>query len=33
MAAIAENCDVPVSVKCRIGVDDAESYDELCEYV
>ncbi|MCO5592095.1 hypothetical protein L7F22_046090 [Adiantum nelumboides] len=32
MAAIAENCDVPVSVKCRIGVDDAESYDELCKY-
>ncbi|KAH6555100.1 hypothetical protein KP509_1Z281600 [Ceratopteris richardii] len=33
MAAIAENCDVPVSVKCRIGVDDAESYDELCTFV
>eukprot|EP00250_Pteridium_aquilinum_P014040 c21740_g1_i1 orf=72-1394(+) len=33
MAAIAENCSVPVSVKCRIGVDDAESYDELCTFV
>ena len=31
MSAIAANCDVPVSVKCRIGVDDHDSYDELCE--
>ena len=32
MSAIAANCDVPVSVKCRIGVDDRDSYEELCEY-
>ncbi|MQM18187.1 hypothetical protein Taro_051176, partial [Colocasia esculenta] len=31
MSAIAANCDVPVSVKCRIGVDDHDSYSELCE--
>jgi len=31
MSAIAANCDVPVSVKCRIGVDDRDSYEELCE--
>ncbi|KAJ0986753.1 hypothetical protein J5N97_005109 [Dioscorea zingiberensis] len=33
MSAIAANCDAPVSVKCRIGVDDRDSYDELCEFV
>ncbi|PUZ46403.1 hypothetical protein GQ55_7G074700 [Panicum hallii var. hallii] len=33
MSAIATNCDVPVSVKCRIGVDDRDSYEELCEFV
>ncbi|XP_020110731.1 uncharacterized protein LOC109725787 isoform X3 [Ananas comosus] len=33
MSAIAANCDVPVSVKCRIGVDDRDSYEELCEFV
>lgn len=31
MSAIASNCDVPVSVKCRIGVDDKDSYNELCK--
>lgn len=31
MSAIASNCDVPVSVKCRIGVDDRDSYNELCK--
>jgi len=31
MSVIAANCDVPVSVKCRIGVDDRDSYEELCE--
>jgi hypothetical protein len=31
MSAIAANCNVPVSVKCRIGVDDRDSYEELCE--
>ncbi|XP_072976191.1 uncharacterized protein [Typha angustifolia] len=33
MSAIAANCDVPVSVKCRIGVDDHDSYEELCGFV
>lgn len=33
ISAIAANCDVPVSVKCRIGVDDHDSYEELCEFV
>eukprot|EP00268_Persea_americana_P067479 TRINITY_DN9302_c0_g3_i11.p1 TRINITY_DN9302_c0_g3~~TRINITY_DN9302_c0_g3_i11.p1 ORF type:complete len:238 (+),score=45.61 TRINITY_DN9302_c0_g3_i11:416-1129(+) len=33
MSAIAANCDVPVSVKCRIGVDDHDSYNELCNFV
>ncbi|KAL6660442.1 hypothetical protein ACP70R_001988 [Stipagrostis hirtigluma subsp. patula] len=33
MSAIAANSDVPVSVKCRIGVDDRDSYEELCEFV
>lgn len=31
MSAIAANSDVPVSVKCRIGVDDHDSYNELCK--
>lgn len=31
MSAIAANSDVPVSVKCRIGVDDHDSYEELCK--
>lgn len=31
MSAISANCDVPVSVKCRIGVDDHDSYSDLCE--
>ncbi|KAL4198387.1 hypothetical protein AMTRI_Chr03g45610 [Amborella trichopoda] len=33
MSAIAANCSVPVSVKCRIGVDDRDTYDELCDFV
>uniref|UniRef100_A0A0E0GYG7 DUS-like FMN-binding domain-containing protein n=1 Tax=Oryza nivara TaxID=4536 RepID=A0A0E0GYG7_ORYNI len=33
MSAIAANCNVPVSIKCRIGVDDRDSYEELCEFV
>lgn len=32
MCAIAANTNVPVTVKCRIGVDDHDSYDELCEF-
>jgi len=31
MSAIAANTNVPVTVKCRIGVDNHDSYDELCE--
>ncbi|XP_078443803.1 uncharacterized protein LOC144713169 [Wolffia australiana] len=33
MTAISDNCDVPISVKCRIGVDDRDSYSELCEFI
>ncbi|KAL5986629.1 hypothetical protein ACLOJK_014962 [Asimina triloba] len=29
MSAIASSSSVPISVKCRIGVDDHDSYDEL----
>ncbi|KAL0397578.1 UNVERIFIED_CONTAM: tRNA-dihydrouridine(20/20a) synthase [Sesamum calycinum] len=29
MSVISANTDVPVSVKCRIGVDDHDSYNEL----
>lgn len=31
MSVIAANTNVPVSVKCRIGVDDHDSYNELCK--
>jgi tRNA-dihydrouridine synthase A len=31
MSAIATSSSVPVSVKCRIGVDDHDSYEELCK--
>lgn len=31
MSAIASSTNVPVTVKCRIGVDDHDSYDELCK--
>lgn len=31
MSVIAANTDVPVSVKCRIGVDHHDSYNELCK--
>ncbi|KAF6158549.1 hypothetical protein GIB67_040063 [Kingdonia uniflora] len=33
MSAIGANCDAPVSVKCRIGVDDHDSYGELCDFI
>ncbi|XP_010241244.1 PREDICTED: uncharacterized protein LOC104585905 isoform X2 [Nelumbo nucifera] len=33
MSAIAANSDVPVSVKCRIGLDDHDSYSELCNFI
>lgn len=28
-----EAVDIPVAVKCRIGVDDVDSYEHLCEFV
>lgn len=31
MSVIAAKASSPVTVKCRIGVDDHDSYDELCE--
>lgn len=31
MSVISDNSDVPVSVKCRIGVDNHDSYNELCK--
>ena len=34
MQAIAEGCpNTPVTVKCRIGVDDVDSYSALCEFI
>ncbi|KAB1225636.1 tRNA-dihydrouridine synthase A [Morella rubra] len=33
MSVIAANTDVPVTVKCRIGVDDHDSYNELCDFI
>ncbi|WMV10808.1 hypothetical protein MTR67_004193 [Solanum verrucosum] len=31
MCIIAANTNLPVSVKCRIGLDDHDSYNELCK--
>ncbi|XP_049368659.1 uncharacterized protein LOC125833541 isoform X3 [Solanum verrucosum] len=33
MCVIAANTNVPVSVKCRIGLDDHDSYNELCDFI
>ncbi|CAK8565071.1 unnamed protein product [Lathyrus sativus] len=33
VSVIAANTNVPVSVKCRIGVDDHDSYNELCDFI
>lgn len=33
MRALAENVDVPVTVKCRIGVDDLDTYDFVHKFV
>ncbi|KAG6628231.1 hypothetical protein I3843_14G002600 [Carya illinoinensis] len=33
MSVIAANTDAPVSVKCRIGVDNHDSYNELCDFI
>ncbi|KAL7120535.1 hypothetical protein ACP275_02G128200 [Erythranthe tilingii] len=33
MSVISANTDVPVTVKCRIGVDNHDSYNELCDFI
>ena len=34
VAAMAENSGgAPVTVKCRIGVDDVDTYSDLCRFV
>ncbi|KAK6933818.1 DUS-like, FMN-binding domain [Dillenia turbinata] len=33
MSVIAANTNVPVTVKCRIGVDNHDSYNELCDFI
>lgn len=33
VASMAANCSVPITIKCRIGVDDCDSYQQLCEFV
>jgi tRNA-dihydrouridine synthase A len=31
--AMQDNCDIPVTIKHRIGIDDLESYPWLCEFI
>lgn len=33
VAAMRGACDLPVTVKHRIGIDDRDSYEELCDFV
>jgi len=33
VAAMRDACDIPVTVKHRIGIDHMESYPELCDFV
>lgn len=33
VAAMIERVDLPVTVKCRLGVDDSDSYEELVQFV
>jgi len=33
MSVIAANTNAAVTVKCRIGVDDHDSYNELCDFI
>eukprot|EP00850_Spirogloea_muscicola_P010402 SM000061S19229 [mRNA] locus=s61:277211:281484:- [translate_table: standard] len=33
VSSIASSCRAPVTVKCRIGVDDHDSYEDLCQFV
>lgn len=32
-AAMAAVTDIPITVKCRLGVDDVDSYQQLCNFV
>eukprot|EP00898_Chlorokybus_atmophyticus_P000401 jgi/Chlat1/1361/Chrsp119S01759 len=32
-AAMAAATNIPITVKCRIGVDDMETYEELCNFI
>ena len=31
--AMRDKVDIPVTIKCRIGVDDNDSYEALCDFV
>ncbi len=31
--SMVDKCDIPVTVKCRIGIDDMESYDQLTDFI
>ncbi|KAK9829203.1 hypothetical protein WJX72_004471 [[Myrmecia] bisecta] len=31
--AMAEATSIPITVKCRLGVDDVDSYEELCHFI
>jgi len=33
VGAMIERCDIPITVKHRIGIDDMESYDQLSDFV
>ncbi|GBG87454.1 hypothetical protein CBR_g45512 [Chara braunii] len=33
VAAMSKACSVPITVKCRIGVDNNDSFEELCTFV
>ncbi|MED6204004.1 hypothetical protein PIB30_005009 [Stylosanthes scabra] len=33
ISVMAANTNVPVTVKCRIGVDNHDSYNELCDFI
>jgi tRNA-dihydrouridine synthase A len=33
VAAMQAKVNIPVTVKCRIGVDDCDSYEELCRFI
>jgi tRNA-dihydrouridine synthase A len=33
IAAMSQKVKIPVTVKCRIGVDDQDSYEQLCHFI